>query len=253
VLVVGASSGLGREIGYLAAAAGARVAFAARREQRLEEAARKAGGGAIAVRCDVRRPADCAGAVEQTVAAFGGLDALVYSTAMSPLALLEEATPEDWHAVLETNLVGAALVAQAAIAHLRASSGRAVFLSSYAIRQCLPGLALYRVSKLGLDGLVESLRNEYPDMDFTRVVVGNTAGSEFGLNWDPGRRQRVIDTWIKRNLFPAPATMPVDVLAEAVVSLLAVRGYIDDMAVMPRTGDQAMGETLDQNEKLRDA
>jgi NAD(P)-dependent dehydrogenase (short-subunit alcohol dehydrogenase family) len=251
VLVIGASSGLGREIGRMAAAAGARVAFAARRLERLEEEAKAAGRGAISVACDVRNPQDCARVVERTVAAFGGLDALVYSTAMSPLAMLEEASFEDWRAVLETNLVGAALIAQAAVPHLRASGGRAVFLSSYAIRQCLPGIALYRVSKLALDGLIESLRSEHPDLDFTRVVVGNTSGTEFGLGWDPGKRDRVIQTWVKRNLFPAPNTMPIDVLAEAVVSLLAVRGYIDDMAVMPRLRDQVMERTLEDNEKLR--
>ena len=67
VLVVGASSGLGRAAAVAVAAEGARVAFAARRLDRLEEAAAEAGGGCIAIHCDVRDEASCDAAVAQAV------------------------------------------------------------------------------------------------------------------------------------------------------------------------------------------
>src|SRR5262245_10653976 len=95
LLVLGASSGVGRAVGALASRAGARVAFAARREDRLAEAAAGA-PGAVAVACDVRDEAGCARAVVGAIEALGGLDALVYAAGMSPLGLLESATQAEW-------------------------------------------------------------------------------------------------------------------------------------------------------------
>jgi NAD(P)-dependent dehydrogenase (short-subunit alcohol dehydrogenase family) len=242
VLVVGASSGVGRAVGLRAAAAGARVAFAARRMDRLEAAAREAGPQAIALRCDVRDAAECRAAAAAAESAFGGLDALVYATGLSPLSMLESATADEWREVLAANVVGASLVTAAALAALRRSQGRALYISSYSVRMPLPGLGLYRVSKVALDALIECWRMEHPDVDFTRVVVGNTGGTDFAASWAPERLKQALDVWVKRNLFPAATMMPLEVLAEAVVSLLAVRGYVDDIAVMPRLRDPKAGE-----------
>jgi NAD(P)-dependent dehydrogenase (short-subunit alcohol dehydrogenase family) len=237
VLVMGASSGLGRALGLRASAAGARVAFAARRAARCEEAAKEAGGGAIALRCDVREQAECRAAVRAVEEAFGGLDALVYATGLSPLAMLESASAEQWQEVLAANVVGASLVTAAAVEALRKSQGRAVYISSYAVRMPLPGLGLYRVSKVALDALIECWRMEHPDVDFTRVVVGNTSGTEFASAWEPERLKQALDVWVERKLFPSATMMTLDVLCESVLAVLAVRGYVDDIAVMPRTRD----------------
>ena len=241
LLVVGASSGVGREVGLAASRAGARVAFAARRRDRLDDAVAEAAGKAFAVPCDVSQDADCARAVADAVAAMGGLDGLVYAAGMSPLGMLENAARESWRGVLDTNVVGASQITAAALPHLREHEGRAVYVSSYSVRQSLPGLALYRVSKLALDGLVECWRMEHPDVDFTRVVVGNTAGTEFANAWGPEAMKEAMEVWVSRNLFPAATMMSLDVLAEAVLSVLAVRGYVDDIAVMPRTRDPRAG------------
>jgi NAD(P)-dependent dehydrogenase (short-subunit alcohol dehydrogenase family) len=237
VLVVGASSGVGRALALGASAAGARVAFAARRLERLEEAVREAGAGAIALRCDVRDAGQCSASIAAVQEAFGGLDALVYATGLSPLAMLAEASAEEWREVLAANVVGASLVTAAALGPLRASRGRAVYISSYAVRQSLPGLGLYRVSKVALDALIECWRMEHPDVDFTRVVVGNTDGTEFAHGWAPERLKAAVDVWVKRNLFPAATMMSLDVLCDAVLPVLGTRGYVDDIAVMPRTRD----------------
>ncbi len=244
LLVVGASSGLGRAIGLEAARAGARVALAARRLERLEEAAAEAGPEAIAIRCDVTDASDCRSVVERTAGTFGGLDGFVYATGMSPLAMLEEASQEEWRAVLDTNLIGASLVTAAALPHLRRARGRAVYLSSYAVRRCLPGLGLYRASKVALDGMIEGWRTEHPDVDFTRIVVGNTLGSEFADAWPAERRDRIIRIWFERNLLPAPTAMPPRSLAEAVLSVFAITGYVDDLAVMPRQTDPPAGSEV---------
>jgi NAD(P)-dependent dehydrogenase (short-subunit alcohol dehydrogenase family) len=237
ILVVGASSGVGRALGLAASAAGARVAFAARRLERLEQAAREAGTDALALRCDVRDEAECREAVRAAVEAFGGLDALIYATGLSPLSMLETASAEEWREVLAANVTGASLVTAAALPALRRSHGRALYISSYSVRMPLPGLGLYRVSKVALDALIECWRMEHPDVDFTRILVGNTSGTDFAAAWSPERLKQALDVWVKRNLFPAATMMPLDVLCEAVLPVLALRGYVDDIAVMPRTRD----------------
>jgi NAD(P)-dependent dehydrogenase (short-subunit alcohol dehydrogenase family) len=238
VLVLGASSGVGRAVGRAASRSGARVAFAARRKERLEEAVAEA-PGSIAIGCDVRNADDCARAVAATADAFGGIDALVYATGMSPLGMLESATHEEWRTVLDTNLIGASLVTAHVLPHLRASGGRAVYVSSYAVRQPLPGVGLYRVSKVALDALIEAWRMEHPDIEFTRVMLGNTDGTEFAHGWGRERAEAVTRVWIERGLFPAPTMMPIEAAAEAVLSVLALRGHVDDIAVMPRAKDLA--------------
>jgi NADP-dependent 3-hydroxy acid dehydrogenase YdfG len=239
-LVVGASSGLGREIGLAAARAGARVAFAARRIDRLEEAVRQAHGRALAVRCDVRSRADCQRTIAATVAEFGRLDALVFATGMSPLVMLEEAAEDDWRQVLETNTMGASLITAAALPQLRAHAGRAIYLSSYSVRQSLAGLGLYRVSKVALDALIECWRREHPDVAFTRVVVGNTVGTEFADGWDPQLVDAAFREWTRNSALP-PTLMTADQVAEAVLTVIAARGYLDDIAIVPPPQRRAGG------------
>ena len=240
VLVMGASSGVGRAVAALAARAGARVALAARRVELLEEAAarlRADGADAIALACDVTREPDCRSSVERAVTAFGGLDALVYASGVSPLCLLGEAGQAEWRNVLDVNVVGASLVTAAAIGALSATRGRAVYVGSYSERQTLPGIGLYSVSKSALAALVEAWRMEHPAVDFTRVVLGNTAGTEFASAWGPERTTAITRLWIERGLFPAPKMMPLAHAAEAICSVLALRGFVDEIGVMPRPSD----------------
>ena len=178
---------------------------------------------------------------------------LVYAAGMSPLAMLAEATAEEWRKVLDTNLVGASLITAEALPHLKESGGRALFVSSYAVRQSLPGLALYRTSKVALDALIEGWRMEHPGVEFARVMLGNTEGTEFADAWDPQRLAAAMKVWLERGLFPSPTMMPLAVAAEALVSVLAIRGYADDIAIMPRARDQAAEEALQEKAEARDA
>ena len=88
VLVIGASSGVGRDIGESLAAGGARVAFAARRGELVEEAAQAAGDRCIGLACDVREDASCDDVVADAAEALGGLDTLVYAAAVGILTPL---------------------------------------------------------------------------------------------------------------------------------------------------------------------
>jgi NAD(P)-dependent dehydrogenase (short-subunit alcohol dehydrogenase family) len=188
----------------------------------------------------VGRDADCRAAVEGAVRALDGLDALVYAPGISPLVLLAEASREDWRAVLDANLVGASQVTAAAVPHLQASRGRAVYVGSYSARQPLPGLALYSVSKLALAGLVAAWRLEHPEVDFIHVVLGNTLGTEFAARWGAEATARITQQWRERGVFPAPKMMPLRSAAEAIAATLAVSAFLDEVGVMPRMRDGAM-------------
>jgi NAD(P)-dependent dehydrogenase (short-subunit alcohol dehydrogenase family) len=182
VLVVGASSGIGQGIALALSAEGARVALAARRLDRLEQAAQECATPAVVLQCDVTEPDACRLVVEQAVDALDGLDVVVYSSGTTAFATIEDATADDWQTTLATNVIGAALVLGAAVPYLRESRGHAVYLSSVAARFYSPwyGLGLYVASKRAAESILESLRLEAPEVAFTTLAVGPTL-SEFGL------------------------------------------------------------------------
>jgi NADP-dependent 3-hydroxy acid dehydrogenase YdfG len=239
-LVVGASSGVGREVAGQVASAGGQVVLAARRAEALDAAAaeiRANGGQATFEVFDVADRERCQQGVEAAIATLGGLDALVYAAGISPLVMLREATHEDWRRVLDVNMIGASHVTATAVDALEDAGGRAVYVGSYSVRQSLPGIGLYSTSKVALDGLIEAWRMEAPNVDFTRALLGNTAGTEFANGWGAEQTGKVTQLWIERGLFPAPTMMPLQAAGEAIASVLAVRGYIDDIAIMPRQRD----------------
>jgi NAD(P)-dependent dehydrogenase (short-subunit alcohol dehydrogenase family) len=244
VVVVGASSGLGRCLAIGLSRKGARVALLARRLDRLEEAARQAGPDSLAVRCDVKDESSCRAAIAEAAAGLGGIDALVYATGVGPLARISELDAETWRHVFDTNVTGAALVTAAALPELRASSGVAAYLSSISasLTPPWPGLAAYVVSKAALEKLVDAWRAEHPEVGFTRVIVGDCAGgegesaTEFNVNWDPGLAAEMAPVWLARN-YIAGSLLSVDELVNAVETVLRCEGIssIPSITVTPRS------------------
>ena len=207
VVVVGASSGLGRCIGIGLAQRGEEVALLARRHDRLVDAAKEAGPGTLAIACDVTDQASCQSAIAEAAEGLGGIDALVYSTGIGPLGRLTNLDPATWRRAFDTNVIGASMITAAAISHLTASSGVAAYLSSISasLTPPWPGLGAYAVSKAALDKLVEAWRAEHPGVGFSRVVVGDCAGGEgesmtqFANDWDPEVAAEFYPTWLARN------------------------------------------------------
>jgi NAD(P)-dependent dehydrogenase (short-subunit alcohol dehydrogenase family) len=232
ILVVGASSGIGRSVGLQAAAAGADVAFAARRTDRLNAAVAEAGGRSVAIRCDVRNDEHCAQAVAQAVECFGGLDAVVYGAGTSPLTKSHDATGDIWREVLETNVIGAAQVARAALPHLEASGGRLMFLGSSSVGRPYPGLVPYTTTKAALHEMARGLRGEYPWLRVTTFIVGPTM-SEFADGWDPVLTGEMFDRWSKEGYPAAGAVMTNEDMADQVLRVLASGARIEEILVMP--------------------
>lgn len=206
-VVFGASSGLGRCIGVGLAQRGAKVAVLARRRERLDDAAKEAGPGTLAVECDVTDEASCERAVAEAAKGLGGIDGLVYAPGIGPLRRLAETDADTWRRVFDTNVIGAALVTAAAMPYLTESAGTAVYLSSVSASMTppWPGLGAYAVSKAALDKLVQAWRAEHPDVGFTCAIVGDCAGGEgdgttqFANGWDMELLGKFFSVWSARN------------------------------------------------------
>ena len=226
-VVVGASSGLGRCIGIGLARRGAQVAMLARRRERLDNAACEAGPGTLAVGCDVTDENSCRAAIEEAARGLGGIDALVYTPAIGPLARLVDVGADTWRRVFDTNVTGAACITAAAIPHLEATSGTAAFLSSVSasLTPPWPGLGAYIVSKAALDKLVEAWRAEHPDIGFTRLVVGDCGGgegdsrTEFAEGWDHDLAAELVPGWLARGYLTG-SLIAVDELVSVVDAVL---------------------------------
>jgi NAD(P)-dependent dehydrogenase (short-subunit alcohol dehydrogenase family) len=197
VLVVGASSGIGRALAIGAGSAGARVALAARRLPLVEEAAaeiRAAGGEARAWRCDVTEGADIALLVAEAAEWMGGIDVLLYMSGSSPLVRVADASADLWHQMLATNLVGAALVLGAALEHLGAAQDPVVVVTTHSMGAPWPWLGVYGATKAALAEMARGLRSEEPRLRVLCVAVGNTATS-FADNWDPEVATQAFEQW----------------------------------------------------------
>jgi NAD(P)-dependent dehydrogenase (short-subunit alcohol dehydrogenase family) len=240
-VVVGASSGLGRSIGVGLAQRRAQVALLARRTDRLVDAAKEAGPGALAIACDVTDESSCRAAIEEAASGLGGIDALVYATGIGPLVRLAEIDAATWRRTFDTNVTGAALVTAAAVPHLAASGGVAVYLSSVSasLTPPWPGLAAYVVSKAALDKLVEAWRAEHPSVGFTRVIVGDCPGgegasrTEFSAGWDQELAAEVLSVWSARN-YLAGSFLEVEELVRVVDTVLRCGASAAIPSVMPR-------------------
>ncbi len=130
-IITGGSAGIGRATALLFAQEGARVVIAARSAEHGQEVVERiqaAGGTARFVACDVRRPDDCARAVQAAVDAFGQLDILFNNAGIVPVGTALETTPTVWDDVLATNVSGTFYMSRAALPPMIAR-GRGVIIN----------------------------------------------------------------------------------------------------------------------------
>ena len=240
VLVIGASSGVGRAAADALANQGAHVAYAARRLDRLEEAAKAAGHEAFAVECDVCDEASIQAAVKTTVARLEGLDALVYAPGIATFEPVSEIDGQTWRRILDTNLIGPSLALRAAIAHLEESRGKAVVVSSIVIDDRPPrgGNAPYVVSKTALETLVQAWQGEHHAVGFTTIAMGDTI-TEFGQGAEPAKMVQmgeIVRSWVELGYMYGRAMDPESV-AEQIVSVLKSKETIRRVAITPHYSD----------------
>ena len=164
VVIVGASSGIGREIALRFGARGAKVMVAARSKPGLTSLVgeiESRGGEAAHVVCDVVDPAQVQAVAEAAVQRFGRIDTWVNAAAVSVFALAEDTTPEEFRRVMEINYLGQVYGALAAVPRLRAAGGGALIaISSVESIVSLPLHSAYSASKHAVEGFVDALRRE---------------------------------------------------------------------------------------------
>ena len=196
-LVTGASSGIGRHLAALLAAAGARVALAARRADRLAEAAREieaAGGRCLPIALDVTRSDSVAAAVAAAETGLGPLTILVNNAGVTVAKPVLQHTEEEWDYVLDTNLKGAWLMAREFAQHLvdRGRPGRIVNIASVLGVRTIAWVPSYSAAKAGLIHLTHVLAMElarhgilvnaiapgYVETDFNRDFLRSEAGKK---------------------------------------------------------------------------
>jgi 3-oxoacyl-[acyl-carrier protein] reductase len=174
-LVTGASFGIGRATALALAGAGAKVAAAARTRDRLESVVAEisaAGGEAIAVTMDVADHPQVKAGFQQTLERFGRLDILVNNAGIVRDGLALRMKLDDWEAVIRTNLTGAHLCSQQALATMvRQRSGRIINVSSVVAQSGNPGQANYVAAKAGLIGLTKALAIEVASRNITVNAV----------------------------------------------------------------------------------
>jgi meso-butanediol dehydrogenase/(S,S)-butanediol dehydrogenase/diacetyl reductase len=154
-LVTGGGTGIGAAVARRLAEDGYAVAVTGRRAGPIEEVAGQIEG--LAVVADTGLAEDADRAVAETVARFGGLDALVCNAGIGGEGSLRELDPVVWDDVLRINLTGAFLMARAAIPHLVARRGAIVTVSSAAGLRASPGSLAYCSSKAGLAMLTQCI------------------------------------------------------------------------------------------------
>ena len=174
-LVTGASQGIGWDIAQALVVAGAKVAVAARTEEKLallvgEIAA--AGGEAIAIKMDVADADQIKAGFKQVIEKFGRLDILINNAAITRDGLAVRMKPDDWDAVIRTNLTGAHLCIQQALGvMMRARSGRIINVSSVVAQMGNAGQANYVAAKAGLIGLTKAIAMEIASRNITVNAV----------------------------------------------------------------------------------
>jgi 3-oxoacyl-[acyl-carrier protein] reductase len=216
-LVTGAARGIGLATTAALLERGAEVALVDVDGPALNDAVRWLGERTVAINADVSQRSDVHGAVEETVAQFGGLDILVNNAGICPLTPFAEIAEEEWDRVLAINLKGAFLCCQRALPHLRLSGGRGRIINIASVAGQMGGVlvgAHYAASKAGLIALTKSLaRLLAPDGVTVNCIAPATTESELTAAWAEPLRAQV------RSQIPLGRFATPDEIAEAVCFL----------------------------------
>jgi len=166
-LITGASSGIGEAAARTLARAGAKIAIAARRKDRLDALAQEI-GDVLVIEADVTDRDQATATVQRTVDELGRLDTVVNNAGVMLLGQAAEQPLDDWQRMVDVNVNGVLYVAHAAIEHLLAAAedgprkvADLVNISSIAGRRANRGSAVYNLTKHGVGAFSEALRQEF--------------------------------------------------------------------------------------------
>lgn len=177
--VTGATSGLGRRFAKILAGAGANVAIAARRTDRLAELKAEieaAGGSCVTIALDVTDGARIPEAVKEAELALGPIDILVNNAGMNSFGMVVDLADEGFDAVMNTNVRGPFILAREVGRSMiaRGKGGRIINIASIGALKVLPGLTAYCISKAAIAMMTRCLAREWArhDINVTAICPG---------------------------------------------------------------------------------
>ncbi len=185
-IVTGGSKGIGRAIAEVLVHAGVDVCITARKRSEIDETVKLliglGQGRATGIVCDVRQHSQVQAMFERTISEFGGVDILVNNAGIGMFANVEDMSPEDFRAVLETNLFGVYYCCHEAIPIMKKRGGGYIInISSLAGTNAHPQMAAYNASKFGLNGFSEALMQEVRhDGIKVSYIMPGSVNTEFG-------------------------------------------------------------------------
>jgi NADP-dependent 3-hydroxy acid dehydrogenase YdfG len=243
-LVTGASSGIGAATARRLAAEGASVALVARRGDRLDELARaigKDGGGACPIVADITTRAGADAAVEQAVAAYGRLDVLVNNAGAMLIGPFADAPEGEWERMVDINVLGLLYMSKAALPHLIKAAGAEprrtadlVNISSSAGRVARAGTAVYNLTKFGVNGFSEALRQELQPLR-VRVSVIEPGNVDTEL---ASHTRAELRAGVQAQVASIEKLQPEDI-AEAVAYIVTSRRRVAVNEVFVRAAEQS--------------
>jgi NADP-dependent 3-hydroxy acid dehydrogenase YdfG len=216
VAITGASSGIGEATALECAKAGAAVALAARRMERLEQLVERivsSGGRAIAVRADVGEESEARAFVERAHSELGRLDVLVNNAGVMLLGPIENASTEEWRRMIHVNVFGVLYCTHAALPLMREQgSGHIVNMSSVAGRFARAGSGVYNLTKWGVGAFSEALRQEAVPMNVrVTLIEPGAVATELAMH----NRPEILGEMAKR--FEGVTPLAAEDIAQAVL------------------------------------
>jgi len=195
-LVSGASQGMGRAIAMGFAREGAKMSICARGEARLKEAAEMiraaTGGEVLALGADMTSYEDIQRFVARTVERFGRLDVIVTNAGGPPPGEFMKFSDADWESAFRLSFLSALRLTREAVPHMRkVGGGRLINITSYAVKEPIPGLILSNALRSGVIGLAKTLSRELAK---DKILVNNVCPGRIDterhhkLNEDRARR-----------------------------------------------------------------
>ena len=237
-LVTGASSGIGDATARALASAGADVAIAARRHDRLDVLAReleKTGTKVLVLAADLLVEEENRRIVAETEAHFGRLDILVNNAGVMLLSPVDDSNPADWRRMFELNMLAPMVSSQAALDGMRArGGGHIISIASTAGRVANPNASGYAASKFGIVAFSESLRREvYKDNIRVTVIEPGVVATELRDHIPHADTKQALDNWAAsmRQL------QPEDV-ANAVLYCVTQPAHVNVNEILMRPTDQ---------------
>jgi len=208
VLVTGASSGIGAHLAKAAAAAGAKVALAARRTDKLQSLVAEIGPAAAAFAMDVEDEASVIAAYDAIEAGLGTPDSVIANAGISVQGSALEIAVEDFDKVLAVNTRGVFLTArEGARRMIKAGSvdsgrGRILLVASIGAHTVLPGLTAYCASKAGTAMMGRSLAREWARKGINvNVLCPGYIRTELNSDWfDQDGGQKLVAGFPRKRL-----------------------------------------------------